>query len=320
MELFVALFKSIQSNLLKRIEMGNHEHSGEWAKLSFGKAFAVGIVLNLTFVFIEIIFGFITNSSSLLADAGHNASDVVSLIFAWTAALLATRKPDEKYTYGLGRATILASILNSLLLIIAIVIIAVDAFRKINNPVPVLGNTIMVVAAIGMFINGFTAFLFMKGRKTDLNIRSIFIHLMADALISFGVVLTGLAINITGFAWIDIAMSFLIIMIILWGTIPVLLESINLALDAVPRSVDVEGIKTYLSSIEGLIGFHDLHVWALSTKESAITAHLIIPYNNKDQLIDEIQTKLREHFKIGHVTLQIEESDCSNLKCSRCES
>lgn len=295
-----------------------HSHIGEWAKVDFGKAFAIGIGLNLAIVCIEIIFGFITNSSSLLADAGHNASDVVSLIFAWTASWLASRKPDKKYTYGLGRATILVSILNALLLIVAVVIIGVDAFRKIQNPVPVIGNTIMVVAAIGMFINAFTAFLFMKGRKGDLNIKSIYMHLVADAIISLGVVITGLAISITGFFWIDVVMSFVIILVILWGIIPILFDSVNLMLDAVPKNIDIEEVKTCLTSIDGLTDIHDLHIWALSTKECAFSAHLIITHNQHDQLICEVQTKLRDRFQIGHVTLQIEKIGDSNLKCCRC--
>lgn len=271
----------------------------------YGKQFAVGIGLNLLFVAVEIIFGILSNSSALLADAGHNASDVLGLVFAWTAAWLATIKPAGKYTYGLRKTTILVSILNALLLFGAVGIIAWDAVGKIRNPEPVAGGQVMIVAAIGVVINALTAFIFFKGQKDDLNIRGAFLHMAADAVVSLGVVVTGLLINLTGKMWIDPVTSFLIIAVILWGTWRLFTDSVDLALDAVPKHINIEEIRNFLLSEEGVAEVHDLHVWAMSTTSVSLTAHLVMSETPADFVIN-LQKELNDRFRISHTTIQVE--------------
>jgi len=284
---------------------GHHTH-GHHAPSSYGRAFAIGIGLNIIFVAVEVFYGLIANSSALLADAGHNASDVLSLIFAWVATRLATIKPKGKYTYGLRKTTILVSILNAVLLFAAVFAIAWDAFEKIKNPEPVAGTQIMIVAAIGVVINTLTALLFMKGQKDDLNIKGAFLHMMADAAVSLGVVIAGLTIKLTGILWIDPAMSFVIIIVILAGTWRLFTDSLDLALDAVPKQVDVEKVHDYLLSLSGVANLHDLHIWAMSTTQIALTAHLVMPEGYDDDFLSKLQHDLKSKFNIGHTTFQIE--------------
>lgn len=293
----------------------SHNHSHTHAHQKHGKAFAIGIGLNIVFVAVEVFYGFAANSSALLADAGHNASDVLSLIFAWTAGWLATRKPKGKYTYGLRRTTILVSILNALLLFAAMFMIGLDVVDKFQNPQPVAGRQVMIVAAIGVVINTFTALLFMKGQKDDLNIRGAFLHMVADAAVSVGVVIAGLLILLTGSLWIDPMISVLIILIILWSTWHLFIESINLALDAVPRDINVEEVLNFLKSQEGVSGVHDLHIWAISTTQVALTAHLIMPDGGSDAFLSALQDKLHHRFNIGHTTFQIEQ-DAAGVHCA----
>jgi len=281
----------------------SHEHT---TQKSYGKAFALGIGLNVTFIVVEIIYGLIANSSALLADAGHNASDVLGHVFAWTAMWLASMKPRGKYTYGLRKTTILVSILNALLLFGAVAVIAWDAIGKFKNPEPVAGSQVMIVAAIGVVINTLTALLFMKGQKDDLNIKGAFLHMAADAGVSLGVVVAGLLINLTGKQWIDPVTSFLIIAVIVWGTWRLFTDSVDLALDAVPKHINLEKVREFLLSQNGVEEIHDLHVWAMSTTQIALTAHLIIPKGFSDEFISELQEKLEHEFGIGHTTLQIE--------------
>ncbi len=278
-----------------------HTHSS-----GHGKAFAIGIGLNIIFVAVEIFYGLIANSSALLADAGHNASDVLSLVFAWTAAWLATIKPKGKFTYGLRKTTILVSILNALLLFGAVIAIAWDAVGKFKNPEPVAGTQVMIVAGIGVVINTLTALLFMKGQKDDLNIKGAFLHMAADAGVSVGVVIAGLLINITGLQWIDPVMSFLIIAVIIWGTWRLFTDSIDLALDAVPKHIKLAKVREFLLSNEGVEDIHDLHIWAMSTTQTSLTAHLIMPGGHDDKFIHKLQEKLKHEFGIGHTTFQIE--------------
>jgi len=293
----------------------SHEHTHG---TPHGKAFAIGIGLNLIFVAVEIIYGLIANSSALLADAGHNASDVLGLAFAWTASWLSTTKPKGKYTYGLRKTTILVSILNAVLLFGAVIAIGWDAFGKFQNPEPVAGSKIMIVAGIGFIINALTALLFIKGQKDDLNIKGAFLHMAADAGVSLGVVVAGLLINVTGKLWIDPLMSFVIIIVILWGTWKLFMDSVNLALDAVPRHVDLDKVRKYIAAKNGVEGLHDLHIWAMSTTQIALTAHLEMPRGGSDQFIAELQQELKDEFGIGHTTFQIErrnlevncETDC----------
>ncbi len=293
----------------------SHHHHHETGN-NHGKAFAIGIGLNVIFVAIEVIYGMLANSSALLADAGHNASDVLSLVFAWTAAWLATIKPTGKYTYGLRKTTILVSILNALLLFGAVGFIAWDAIGKIRNPEPVAGTQVMVVAGIGVVINTITALLFMKGQKEDLNIKGAFLHMAADAGVSLGVVIAGLLINYIGALWIDPLTSFLIITVVLWGTWNLFTDSLKLALDAVPNHINLEEVRKFLEKQEGVANVHDLHIWAMSTTKVALTVHLIMPEGNDDAFLARLQKELEHRFGIGHTTFQIErqqvEANCSN--------
>jgi len=281
----------------------SHEHT---TQKSYGKAFAIGIGLNIAFVAVEIFYGLVANSSALLADAGHNASDVLGLIFAWAAIRLASIKPKGKYTYGLRKTTILVSILNALLLFGAVIAIGWDAVGKFKNPEPVAGTQVMIVAGIGVVINTITALLFMKGQKHDLNIRAAFLHMAADAAVSLGVVFSGLLILLTGKNWIDPVMSFIIIAVILWGTWQLFSDSVNLALDAVPKNIDVEKVRNFIAAKNGVENLHDLHIWAMSTTQIALTAHLVMPGGNDDRFITTLQNELKEKFNIGHTTFQIE--------------
>lgn len=283
----------------------NHQHHHE-SPNKHGKAFAIGIGLNVVFVAVEVVYGLLANSSALLADAGHNASDVLSLVFAWTAAWMATIKPTGKYTYGLRKTTILVSILNALLLFAAVGFIGWDAITKIKNPQPVAGNQVMIVAGIGVIINTVTALLFMKGQKDDLNIKGAFLHMAADAGVSLGVVVAGLLIMLTGILWIDSLTSFLIIAVVLWGTWKLFTDSLKLALDAVPGHINLDEVRKFLKSQKGVSDVHDLHIWAMSTTRVALTAHLVMPGGNDDSFLAQLQDDLEHKFQIGHTTFQIE--------------
>ncbi len=295
----------------------NHSHAHS-STVSYGRAFAIGIALNVGFVVVEVIYGLLANSSALLADAIHNASDVLSLAFAWSAAWLATRRPKGKYTYGLRKTTILVSILNALLLFGAMAAICWDAISKIKNPEPVASIQVMWVAGIGVVVNTLTALLFMKGQKHDLNIRGAFLHMVADAGISVGVVIAGLLITLTGMLWIDPIISFVIIIVVLWGTWHLFTDSIDLALDAVPRQVDLEKVRNFLLDQNGVTGIHDLHIWAMSTTAVALTAHLVMPRGHDDGFIRNLQHQLNERFSIGHTTFQIEQQDISESCAPGC--
>lgn len=275
-------------------------------QISHGKAFALAIGLNIAFVIVEIVYGLTANSSALLADAGHNASDVLGLVFAWTAAWMATIKPKGKYTYGLRKTTILVSILNALLLFGAVAIISWNAIEKLKAPEPVMGTQILFVAAIGVVVNTLTALLFIKGQKNDLNIKGAFLHMAADAGVSLGVVVAGLLIHLTGKLWIDPATSLIIVLIIVWGTWKLFTASIELALDAVPKHIDVEKVKAFLQNQKEVKGIHDLHIWALSTSQVALSVHLLIPNRTNDNFLAELQEELEHKFGIKHITIQIE--------------
>lgn len=288
----------------------NHSHAHP-ATVSHGRAFAIGIALNVGFVAVEVIYGLLANSSALLADAVHNASDVLSLVFAWLATWLATRRPKGKYTYGLRKTTILVSILNALLLFGAMAAIGWDAIGSIRNPEPVASVQVMWVAGVGVVINTLTALLFIKGQKDDLNIRGAFLHMAADAGVSVGVVIAGLLITLTGIMWIDPLISFMIIVVVLWSTWRLFTDSIDLALDAVPRHINLEEVRNFLLDQKGVMDIHDLHIWAMSTTAVALTAHLIMPAGYDDSFISSLQQELKDHFGIGHTTFQIELHDIS---------
>jgi len=283
-----------------------HDHGPKMSNTLMNRAFALGIFLNVAFVIVEVVYGLIANSSALLADAGHNASDVLSLLFAWGAAWLAGKKARGRYTYGFRRTTILASLFNALLLFAAVVLIAREAIEKLFNPQPVEGNIVMLVAGIGVFVNTVTALLFIRGMKEDLNLKGAFLHRAADAAVSLGVVVAGFVITRTGFYLIDPILTFIIIAVILWSTWRLFTESLNLALDAVPEKIKLEEVKKFLENQEGVENVHDLHVWALSTTQNALTAHLVMPGSYTDEFLYHLQDELKKNFNIDHATFQVE--------------
>lgn len=283
-----------------------HDHSH--SKRSYGKAFGIGIGLNVIYVAVEAFYGLSVDSSALLADAGHNASDVISLVLAWAATWVAEKKPSGKYTYGLRKTTVMASLINGILIIGAAGLILWDAIRKLQNPVEIPGNVIMIVAAVGIVINTGTALLFMKGQKDDLNIRGAFLHMAADAAVTVGVLLGGLIMKYTGAYWVDPVLSFIIVAVILYSAWGLLSDSVRLAVDAVPKDIDLDEVQRFLEGLKGVKDVHDLHVWALSTTETALTAHLVVPGGHEDQFIFDVRHQLQEKFDIDHSTLQIEQS------------
>ncbi|MCK9290987.1 MAG: cation diffusion facilitator family transporter [Bacteroidales bacterium] len=297
----------------------NHaDHITDSHLLRHSRAFAVGIGLNIIFVLVEVTYGLLANSSALLADAGHNASDVLSLVFAWAAAWMATLKPKGKFTYGLRKTTILVSVLNALLLFGAVAMIAIDAIRKLKEPEPVAGPQVMIVAGIGILINGFTALLFAKGQKEDLNIKGAYLHMVADAAVSLGVVVAGLFITLTGKSWIDPLTSFIIIGVIIWGTWHLFVDSVSLALDAVPKHIKIDEIEAFLMEKEEIQGIHDLHVWAISTTQVALSAHLLVPELPVKNLLLELQQGLETKFGIRHTTFQFEDAKDEKYCLTKC--
>lgn len=287
---------------------GGHSHNH--APASFDRAFAIGITLNVGFVIAEAVYGFLANSLALLADAGHNLSDVLGLLLAWGAASLARRRPSAKYTYGMKRTPILASLANAMLLLIACGAIILEAVRRFQSPEPVAEMTVIWVASIGILINGATAVGFMSGRQDDINIRGAFIHMFADALVSLGVVVSALIIMATGWQWIDPLVSIAVAVVILVTAWSLLRDSINLALDAVPSRIDRNAVEAYLQGLPGVSEVHDLHIWSMSTTEVALTAHLVRQGAGLDDgLLMTASRELGEKFGIGHATLQIEAGD-----------
>lgn len=290
--------------------MSHHDHSHiNTSKQNFNKAFGIGIVLNVIYILVEVFYGLLINSMALLADAGHNFSDVLGLLLAWGAAYLAKTATTDKRTYGLRKSTILAAFFNAILLMIAVGAITFEAIRKLISPEPVQGITMMVVAGIGVVINSVTAFFFMKGRKTDLNIKGAFLHMTADAVVSLGVVIAGFIIYLTSWLWIDPAMSLVIVLVITIGTWALLRDSFHLSMDAVPKGINLKEVGNYLKEINGVTEVHDLHIWAMSTTETALTAHLVIPDETKDDyFLKKICGELHNRFGIEHSTIQIEKS------------
>lgn len=272
------------------------------------RAFALAIGLNALFVAIEFTYGFIAHSTALMADAGHNLSDVLGLVLAWGAAALAKRAPTHRYTYGLRGSSILAALGNGLLLMVACGAIALEAVQRFTEPAPVQGMTVSIVAGIGVLINGFSAWLFMAGSKSDLNLRGAYLHMAADAALSLGVVISGLLIMGTGWTWVDPAVSLAIVVVIVIGTWSLLRESVLLSMAAVPPGVDANAVRDFLCNQPGVKEVHDLHIWAISTTENALTAHVVMPGGYPgDRVLDEMVDKLRSDFGIHHCTLQVEE-------------
>jgi cobalt-zinc-cadmium efflux system protein len=282
---------------------------------NYNRAFAIGVVLNFGFVIAEVIFGLTADSLALLADAGHNLSDVAGLLLAWGASVLSRLQPTARRTYGYRSTTIIAALVNAVILLVAVGGIALESVQRFKSPAPAAGETIIIVAAIGVVINTVTALLFFAGRKKDLNIRGAFLHMASDAGVSVGVVLAGIGIMTTGWLWIDPLVSLIIVAIILVSTWGLLKESMNLALQAVPAGIDTEMVSDYLSRLPGVTAVHDLHIWAISTTETALTVHLVKPDPiDDDVLITRVRHDLLENFGIDHMTLQWERSD-SFVQC-----
>jgi cobalt-zinc-cadmium efflux system protein len=287
-----------------------HNHSHSHGPKTYDRAFLIGIALNTGFVIAETIYGFLANSLALLADAGHNLSDVLGLLLAWAAASLARRRPSARFTWGMKRSPILASLANAMLLLAASGAIVYEAVQRLSAPAPVAEMTVIWVALIGIVVNGATALGFVSGRKSDINVRGAFLHMVADAVVSLGVVLSGLAVLATGWLWIDPAVSIVVALVIVAGTWSLLKEAVSLSLDAVPASVDRAAIEAYLAALPGVTEVHDLHIWPMGTTEIALTAHLVRPGAGLDDgLLAQACRDLAERFGIGHATLQIEAGD-----------
>ncbi|SFM34193.1 cation diffusion facilitator family transporter [Marinobacter zhejiangensis] len=293
-----------------------HGHSHGDHFTSYNRTFALAVILNVIFVVIEAVYGVMAGSLALLADAGHNLSDVLGLLLAWAASWLATRKATDRNTYGLKKTTILAALFNALFLIAAVGGIAWEAIRRFSEPSDVAGMTVIVVAGIGVLINGATMLLFMKGQKGDLNIRGAFLHMAADAGVSVGVVIAGLVIMTTGISWIDPMVSLVIAAVIFIGTWQLLKDSVNLAVDAVPRDIEPDQVYGHLMALPGVESAHHLHIWALSTTENALTVHLVKPDpHGDDELLQQVSHTLAHDFNIQHVTIQWERGNghCPNV-------
>lgn len=278
------------------------------------RAFAVGAAVNLAFVVGEVGFGVAANSMALIADAAHNFGDVLGLLLAWGAAYLGRRPPTSRRTYGWGRGTILAALANASVLLIGVGAIGIEALHRLSNPQPVQTGLVMIVAAVGILVNGGSALLFLRDREHDLNVRAQFTHLAGDAAIAAGVVLAALAIRLTGLVWLDPAASLIVAALITLGTWGLLRESLGLALDAVPETVKQDEVAAFLASVPGVTEVHDLHIWGLSTTETALTAHLVYAGEAEDRRPHELSAELRHRFGIGHATVQIE-SDADAALC-----
>lgn len=294
----------------------DHGHAGhahgmpiEGVNLRMG----IAVALNLVFVVIEGGFGFLSNSVALIADAGHNLSDVLGLVCAWGALLLGRRPPGAKFTYGLGRSSVLAALVNAVLLLLACGAIAWEAASRLAAPPPVAGRTVMAVAAIGIVLNGISAWMLHAGSHGDLNRRSAYLHMLSDAAVSGGVLLSGLLIVFTGWSLLDPIVSLLIVAVILVSTWRLLRDSLTLSLDGVPASVNSSAVMSYLADQRGVTDVHDLHIWALSTTSVALTAHLVVPDRGaEDALLTSLTPDLKRRFRIQHATLQIERDRCEH--------
>lgn len=290
----------------------HHDHHGHHHHVpaDFGRAFAIGTALNIAFVVVEAGFGFAAGSVALLADAGHNLSDVLGLLVAWGAATLAKRPASGRFTYGLKSSSILAALANGVLLLVAVGAILWEAVRRLADPPPVQAGALIWVAAAGIVVNTATALLFARGRHGDLNIRGAYLHMAADALVSAGVVIAGLVILATGWRWVDPVVSLVIVAVILLGTTGLLRDALTMALQAVPPNIDPDAVRTMLAGLPGVEWVHDLHIWPMSTTENALTAHLVMPGGHPgDAFLADVQHRLAHDHNIGHATLQIELAD-----------
>lgn len=293
----------------------SHAHGHSHAPKNFNRAFAFGVFLNTALVVVQVVFGLVAHSLALVADAGHNFADVLGLILAWWAGCLAKSPPTKERTYGLGSASILAALGNAAFLLVTMGAVAWEAVRRLQHPEPVQGPIVIWVATLGIVINGVSAALFYSGRKGDLNVRAAFLHLAADAGISLGVVVAGIAILLTGKLWIDPIASLVITAIIICGTWGLFRDAMKLALQAVPPGIDCDAVRHWLETCPGVVGVHDLHIWAMSTTETALTAHLVKPDGKlDDEMLHKISREMEHRFQIQHVTLQWEQGN-SNEPC-----
>jgi cobalt-zinc-cadmium efflux system protein len=291
-----------------------HSHAHGVAPGDYGRAFAIGIGLNLAYVAAEAGYGIAAGSLALLADAGHNLGDVLGLGLSWGAAMLGRRGPSDRFTYGYRSSSILAALANAIILLVVTGGIAWEALWRLSHPVPVTGGLVAAVAGVGILVNGATALLFMRGRKSDLNLRSAFLHMAADALIAFGVVVVGLAIALTGWLWLDPAIGLVISAVIVYGTWDLVKQSVRLALDAVPQGVDPAAVRAHLLALPGVTALHDLHIWGMSTTETALTCHLVMPGGHPgDEALAHIADELEHRFGVHHATLQIELGDSDEV-------
>ena len=294
---------------------GGHDHAHAHAPASFGNAFAIGIALNLGFVVIEALYGLMSNSVSLLADAGHNLGDVLGLGVAWLASVLARRAPTERFTYGMRGSSILAALFNAVFLLVTVGGLSWEALRRLGAPEPVAGKTMMAVAAVGIVVNAVTAWLFASGRKDDINLRGAFLHMASDALVSVGVVAAGLVILLTNWLWIDPVVSLVINAVIVWGTWGLLRDSVGMSMAAVPPQIDPAAVRSLLSGRTGVVDVHDLHIWPMSTTENALTCHLVMPDGHPgDEFLMRLDQELHVKFRIAHPTIQIELGDAGLCK------
>ena len=300
-------------------EVHEHAHSHSHAPASFGKAFAIGITLNAAFVVVEVICGLFAHSLALVADAGHNLGDVFGLLLAWGATFWARRPPTARHTYGWRRSSILAALGNAVFLLASIGVIAWAAIRRLREPAPLMAQTVIWVAAIGIVINAVTALMFMSGRKNDLNVRAAFQHMAADAALSAGVLAAGVVIVFTGWQWLDPVVSLILVAVIAVGTWGLLRDSVDLALDAVPSGIDGAAVRKCLLGLPNVVDVHHLHIWGLSTTDVALTAHIVLATDGADNaLLREIDHELYENFRIGHATIQFEsvlQPECARKEC-----
>lgn len=293
--------------------MHDHAECDHHRPASYNWAFAIGVTLNLAFVCGEVVFGAANRSLSLLADAGHNLGDVIGLLMGWIATIIATRPATERRTYGFRRSTILAAFGNSALLLVGVGAVAWEAIRRLGEPVPVPGTVVMIVAAIGIAVNGGTALGFIRGRKGDLNIEGAYTHMMADAIVAFGVVVAGFAMRATGLTWIDPVTGLIIAGIVGIGSWRLLRRSVEMAIDAVPERLSLLDVKAYLEGLEAVDSVTDLHIWSLSTTETALTAHLVVPHGVPADFAAEVAHELMHRFDIHHSTIQL---DRTAQKCT----
>ena len=295
--------------------MSGHSHSHDHA--SFGRAFALGIALNIAFVIVEAVYGFYANSMALLSDAGHNLSDVLGLVVAWAGGMMAKAGSSARFTYGLKKASILAALINALFLLVAVGAIGAEAVRRLFHPSSTDGTIVMIVAGIGIVINGGTALLFARGRDHDINIRGAYLHMAADAVVSAAVVVAGLLILWTGSHWIDPAISLAVAAVILWGSFGLFRESVGMSLMGVPSGIALEEVEAALAELPGAETVHDLHVWSLSTTETALTAHIVAPdVDSTDALLEGARKMLHDRFAIEHCTIQVERVHLKDTRCS----